>query len=709
MEQTQPMQPVETLDAGWGINFEEIYHALRERVWLIVACALIGSLLGAMYCWFAPKLYWSRTTIQVDSSQRKVVNLEGVTQEDLSNLDTLKTIEQSLASRTMLWNTYNALNMTPKDLGLRERKQPYSEKEILDRFEWWVQVKLVRGTRLITIDAEAQDRVLAKQISEMLVNQYIRSNMEQRLEIAKQATGFLVEEAERLRVKAEKAEQSLQEYKEKNQAVSLDDSQNIVLDDLKNLNQKLTTARSERLKLEADFGQVQKLGKKSAQDLLAIASVANSPSVVEIKKRVAEQEGQLANLNQRYLPKHPKYIQAQSELKELQDALGRAAIVAADSLGTAFNSAKDAEQKFEQALKEREQKLLELNKIAIPYNTLAREVQSSRAMYDAVLTRLKETDVTKNVDQVNFRVVEPPFVADKWILPKVKVDVILTLIGGLVAGVGIAFVLNAMDNSFKTVDQAERILALPAIGAVPKVEETMEGKDLLILREPHGAVAEAFRTLRTSLSLLGGDNEKRVFLFTSAVPGEGKSFSSVNYAVSLAQQGLRTLLVDADLRLPTIAKKLFDNGVHPGLSDIIAKQIRLEECVRNHEIENLSVVTAGNRAPNPAELLSGKGFGEFVQQALLKYDRIVIDSAPVHAVADTLLLIKYVHATCLVVHSGKTPRRAVARAVMKLAEAGSRPVGFILNRLPPHGGASYYYYYSAGEYGKGVYGAPANA
>ena len=275
-------------------------------------------------------------------------------------------------------------------------------------------------------------------------------------------------------------------------------------------------------------------------------------------------------------------------------------------------------------------------------------------------------------------------------------------------GLGATLGLNAMDSSLKTVDRAEKLIGLPAVGAVPKSKLVSSGDTLACLHEPHGAVAEAFRTLRTAMSLLGRGADRKTFLFTSAIPGEGKSFCSINFAISLAQQGLRTLLIDADLRLPTIAKKLFDEKPHPGTSDVIAGQVAFDEVLRKVDgIENFSVMTAGNRAPNPAELLSGGGFADLIKQASLKFDRIVIDSAPVNAVADTLLLVRSVQSVCMVVHASKTPRKAVARACQKLIEGGSRPVGQILNHLPTHGGVGYYYHYSAGEYGKGVYGAPA--
>ena len=313
------------------------------------------------------------------------------------------------------------------------------------------------------------------------------------------------------------------------------------------------------------------------------------------------------------------------------------------------------------------------------------------------------------MEQDTVRIVEPATVPDKPIKPRVMFVTAAALFGGLLLGLGVCFALHAMDSSLKTVDRAELYLGMPVIAAVPIGPKVSSSSTLPLLSEPHGLVAESFRTLRTSLSLLGRRSERQTFIFTSAVPGEGKSFCSSNYAVSLAQQGLRTLLIDADLRLPTIGKMFFEGKPRKGLSDCLAGQAPTDQCIEGADVENLSVMTAGNRPPNPAELLSGSSFGELMKELSSKFDDIVIDSPPVHAVSDTLLLVKYAQSVCLVVHAGKTPAKAVLRATAKLVEAGAKPVGFILNRLPRRSGGGYYYHYSAGQYGEGVYGAPKGA
>jgi len=258
------------------------------------------------------------------------------------------------------------------------------------------------------------------------------------------------------------------------------------------------------------------------------------------------------------------------------------------------------------------------------------------------------------------------------------------------------------------VDQAEKFLELPVLAAVPRAAARIRtGGDFPTVAAPQGAIAESFRTLRTSLALMGEADQRRTFLFTSAVPGEGKSFTACNFAISLAQQGHRTLIIDADLRLPTLGRVFFDGAAHPGLADVLMSDLSVSNACRDSKIPNLSVMTAGNRPHSCAELLAGHDFDRMLRQAITSFDAVVIDSAPINAVSDSLLLVKLVQSVCVVVHSGKTPRNAIARAVRKLREAGAPLTGVVLNFLPEHAGSGYHYHYAQGAYGEGVYGAPS--
>jgi Mrp family chromosome partitioning ATPase len=311
--------------------------------------------------------------------------------------------------------------------------------------------------------------------------------------------------------------------------------------------------------------------------------------------------------------------------------------------------------------------------------------------------------------------------------------------------VGLAFVFgaDALDRSIKTVDQAESSLGLPVFAAVP--ETTDEGplsrlkrksrrafgssNYRVVVETPESPAAEAFRNLRAALALLGPEAERKVSLFTSALPNEGKSFTSTNYSLALAQQGYRVLLIDGDLRQPTMhkifrfpsAKNNSDEDSQPGVIDCLLGEEDVASAARRisaAEIQivdenlavtgnihtatggQLSVLAGGRRSPNPAEILAGPFFGRMIAEAGALFDRIVIDSAPILAVSDTLLMTPYVQTLCIVVRSAKTPRQAVRRAISLLAKSGIRPAGLVLNRLRRRGGLGYYYYYSSHGYGK---------
>src|SRR5205823_8355331 len=329
--------------------------------------------------------------------------------------------------------------------------------------------------------------------------------------------------------------------------------------------------------------------------------------------------------------------------------------------------------------------------------------------------------------------------------PRPTRTIVLGLLGGLVAGLAFVFGADALDRSIKTVDQAESTVGLPVFAAVP--ETTDEGpvnrlkrrskkafgssNYRVVVETPESPAAEAFRNLRAALALLGPEVERKVSLFTSAVPNEGKSFTSANYSLALAQQGYRVLLIDGDLRRPNM-HKIFrfpnankgnnsDEDTLPGVTDCLVGEADLASAARvippgeiqlvDESIEltgeiltatggQLSVLAGGRRAPNPAEILAGPFFGQLIAEAATLFDRVVIDSAPILAVSDTLLMMPHVQTVCIVVRAAKTPRPAVRRAITLLAKSGIRPAGLVLNRLRRSRGVGYYYYYASHGYGK---------
>jgi capsular exopolysaccharide synthesis family protein len=474
---------------------------------------------------------------------------------------------------------------------------------------------------------------------------------------------------------------------------------------LKELNARVTTAKGERLKLETDLAQWQKLQGGSPEELLALPSISGSEEVAAVRRKISDKETEIAALSGRYKSEHPKYIQAAGEVAELRSSLIQAIGKAGGRLSASVEAARTVETKLEEALQSQEQLALELSQTAIPYQSLEREVVADRALYDALLARLKESEVGQAISPQTVRVVAPALLPGNPSKPNKRLILLLSVFAGGAIALSVVLVLHLMDGSLTTVDQAERALGLRSLAAVPlrpKTKLAQTGR--LLIDRPNTAVAEAFRGLRTALHFAAGPTGCRTVLITSAVPGEGKSFCAINYAVALAQQGFSTLLIDLDLRLPSIGAVFLGREKAVGATELLRGTCSLAEAVHATTIPNLSILPAGGRAPNPAELIGQGTCAALLQQALTKFERIVIDTAPVHAVAETLLLAPEADAVCLVVRAASTQGSAAARAVEILRQTGAKLPGFVLNGLPMNNGGYYYHYHAPGYGNDEVYG-----
>jgi Mrp family chromosome partitioning ATPase len=436
-------------------------------------------------------------------------------------------------------------------------------------------------------------------------------------------------------------------------------------------------------------------------------------------------------------------IAAKAALAEAKQKLREAVLAQPPILRNAIEQLKATQTNLHEALQDQKGVALNLNRTAIGYQELARQAETDRALYESVIRQIKETNLTKDVKTNAVSVIEHSPLPGAPVSPKPSKTIALGLLAGLAVGLAFVFGIDALDRSIKTVDQAETTLGLPVFAAVP--DTTDEGAVSRIKRRsrafrasnyrvvvetPESPAAEAFRNLRAALSLLGPEAERKISLFTSAVPNEGKSFTSANYSLALAQQGYRVLLIDGDLRRPNV-HKIFrfpetdiknnsEENTPPGVTDCLVGEADIASAAREIPAgafqfvdENIAltgdiltaaggqlfVLAGGRRAPNPAEILAGPFFGQLVTQAAKLFDRVIIDSAPILAVSDTLLMTPHVQTLCIVVRAGKTPRAAVRRAITLLAKSGVRPAGLVLNRLRRSRGVGYYYYYASHGYG----------
>jgi capsular exopolysaccharide synthesis family protein len=443
---------------------------------------------------------------------------------------------------------------------------------------------------------------------------------------------------------------------------------------------------------------------------MAYTNVMSDPEVMQISKDVATHENDFVLIRQRYREKHPKYAMAVRSLDGLDRQLAINALKVRsriqESLRIAYENALTSKEGLAAQLHDAESNALNLSDVAVQFNALSREYESDKAQFESINTRLRETKVETQLTPERIHVIQPALVPELPASPKIKLIFALALIGGLGAGLGISFVLESINTSFRTVDEAEQYLALPVLGTVPKLAKgKSEGNKLVAAEGSTSTGAEVFRTLRTTLSMLGREQDRKTYLFTSSLPSEGKTFTSLNYAVSLAQQDLRTLLVDIDLRRPSVED--FFTGKRsflPGVTDYFLGRKKFEEvCLQRKDIPKLFWMPSGSAVPNPAELLMKVDFQEFLKEGLSQFDRIVIDTAPLLPVSDTLLLASKVQTVVLVVHGCKTSRKVVERSVQLLNKANAPIGGIVLNLMPNRRFSGYYYSYYHG-YGYGHYG-----
>ena len=683
-------------ESGSGFDFGYYLHLLLRYIWLFLAIAIIAAAAGAYMALRQPQKYTATAVIQVEQQEQMVLRTDQAVR--LEAPDYMTTIVATLTGDSFLVRVAKAANLLNDPEFFAPRPEPPSDAEIADRMRMLVSASVRKLTRLIDVSVTDISPERAKLIAETLVKEFIRQAIEQRMAVAGVANDFLRDEANKLKVKLEASEEKLQKYKEDQNAVSLQDDQNITVEKLKELNAQVGQAKNERIRLESDIELLRTIPAEDIDRMVQIPSVSAISQVQTLRGQIVNAEAELAATQKRYLPQHPITIQAITQLNQLKSALRDTLRNAGEILGTQYQAAVDAEKKLTEALKEQEQIALELNKIAIPYNVLQREVDSDRAMYDAVNARLRETNVSLGVETTPFRIVEEPMVAKPVPRPLLKM-LGLGLFLGIALGAGAIFGLDMLDSSLRYVDQAESFLKLPVLAVVSELEGKRGDRIPSVFPEgSHSQQAEAFRHMRTTLSLLGDEAHRRVFLLTSPIPGEGKTFCAYNAALAFAVEGQKTILVDADLRMPAVHKIFSDaEGArrHVGLSDYLAGNTDIDRIIMAGPQENLSVICAGGKTSNPGELLSAEAFVTLIKTLVDKFDRIILDSAPVNAVSDTLRITPLAHYVCLVVRAAKTPKKAVARAKKLIENARGKLAGFILNRVHLGRDSAYYFYHYA--------------
>jgi capsular exopolysaccharide synthesis family protein len=549
-----------------------------------------------------------------------------------------------------------------------------------------VSVAPVQNSRLVDVSFVSADPEFAARAVNAHTAEYVTQNLEVRRQNMARSLAWLGDELKKQQATVEASEQALAQYREDQNALSLEDRQNIVVSRLNQLNDAVTKAKTNRVQKESLYNQIRGLGPDVSPD--TIPAISQNLFIQQLKGRLADLQRERGSLLERYGEKYPDVIKVIATIEDSQRQLTTELAKAVDAIRNDYQSALSEERTLTAALEDQKGAAMDLNRKSVSYSVLEREAESNRQIYETLLQREKELQVMANSTGNNVRLLDRAEVPVAPFTPNPRRDLMLAMLAGLAVALGLVLGIDYLDDTIKTPEDVTKKLKLAFLGMVPKVN----GDDHPVLsgRVPH-EFGEAFRSLRTSLVFSNGAESTRVVMVTSAQPLEGKTTTACNMAIALAFGGARVLLIDADMRRPGVHRTLgLQNGI--GLSHLLTGQSTPRQAIQKLENPNLWVMTAGVIPPNPSELLASDRMKTLVNNAQSgPFDWVVIDTPPVLAVTDAVIVSPLASGVAFVVGSEMTRRRLVERAMEILMTSKPHLLGVVLNRVDL---ARNKYYYS---------------
>jgi succinoglycan biosynthesis transport protein ExoP len=566
-----------------------------------------------------------------------------------------------------------------------------------------VTVEPVPGSRLVNLRFTAYEPPLAAQAVNALAQLYIEQSLEFRFTTSSEATGWLGDRLKEQQQRVEIAEKALQQYREKEGLLNFEEKQSLMDQKLSALNAAVLNARTERITKETVYGQMRNLGPSQLE---SFPMVIGSLVIQRLKSQLSDLEKDQARLSETLGDKHPDLIKVRSQIRATEEKLRSEIRDVVRAAETDYRTAGQQEANLQASLDVVKREALDVNRKAIEFSVLKREVESNQQLYKELLNRNKQTGLETELKTTNIRVVEKAEVPRAPISPQHVRNYQLAVLIGLALGIGLTVLFEHLDNTLKTPEDVKEHLGLPFLGMVPDVgaRPTATGTPRaspLILKNPQSAVAESYRVLRTNLIFSSAETTGRALVVSSANPGEGKTTTVANLASSLALNGAKVLAVDADLRRPTMHQH-FGVAKTPGLTDLIVGKCQASQAIQATRFKGLQILPCGYVPPNPAELLGSPAMKHVVEALKSHYDWVLIDTPPILAMADTPVLCPLVEGVILVVGAEVSGRPTLQRAIDQIVGVGGKIVGVVLNKVNLERN-SYYYGQYYGEYYRAYY------
>ena len=678
-------------DSGSGgdlpvVDFAGMWQAMKRRWWVPMLSGILATGAVGAYLWQAPRFFTATAELAVDQEKSTVLPGSVFRPEDLKSLQVLKSIEREITGQGLLLRVANkhGLRADPSFAPPKKDGQPYEDDEVVYLLRKRVSAVLEPGTRHIAVAVDDTDAQRAKELCESILAEATRQSADLTSQTSLLARTNLLEEKTRVESKLAASQTKVDDFRTRFPSLPLDERQsdmktNTVEDALRSSGIASTNAAGEVARLENNVKQIEAAGGQ-LDALLRLPEIGQREEVAALNRSLGEKQAAFAVIDAEYGPRHPRHQQAVKEINETNSQLASTVGRAVSTMSNRLAKARQDAAGLATELVRRKQDNIEFAKVSGQFTTLVSDLKADRVNYERVLTSLKEVEANSGLGSSVLRIVDAPLKPTYPMKPRRKLLTGAAGVFGFSLGLGLVLALHFLDRTLRTIQAGENLLHLPGLAALPADPATSLKAALLHERPDATRQSEAFRSLRTALSILGKGAAARSYLFTSAREGEGTSYAAMNFALSLAQQGYRTLLIDANLRNPTLDKVFFKETPATGLADHLSGSgTRDASACQRTEIPGVYVFCAGVTIRHPSEVLNEQAFALLLQDAAKWFHKIVIDTPPVGQVTDALPLARHVDSICLVIRAASTPRAEVLRAANKLKMAGAHPAGFILN------------------------------
>ena len=739
------------------------WRVIVKRKWIIASFTGTLILTVAIFSFLATPIYQAKSTLLIEEESSRMLSIEDefgyrYRTADMRFYNTqLKLLKsKSLAERVA--RKMNLLTRAEFGAGKKKKKSlfatlkgavsskeksnkalqskipsdPYSK--IVTGVQGNIEVSPMRDTKLVQVSYKSPYPLLAAEIINNLAEEFINFSVEKRFETTQQASDFLSEQIANLREDLAAKERELQRYGEEKELLFLSEKESTAVTKFADVNDAYTQAQIERIKKEAEYRGLKDL------DVDSLPQFVGNPLLQSLKTEYTGIKNEYEEKSRIFKPDYPEMVSLKAKFDSMREELKSEITKAVEAAESEYRTTLKKETSFRNLMEEQRRDVIRMNTNAILYNSLKIEVENKRRLLNSLVERQSETQVSARLGGLrtsNVSIIDRAEVPKSPVSPKKKQNLILTLIIGLMGGVGLAFVIEYLDDTVKGPEDVERLVGLPSLGVIPflspqgmkkrkygyyssykysysysygkdnpgKEEETPEIKEIELVNHlfPKFSIAEDYRTVRTSILLSHAESPPKTIAFSSALPQEGKTATVTNMAVSFAQLEEKVLVVDADLRKPRM-HRIFKVRNVGGLSGYLTGKVSLEEAIKETAIKNIWLLPSGPHPPNPAELLNSRKMKEMMEEVKKRFDVVLVDTPPVLAVIDPVITSSLSDSAVFIIQAGKTTQKPFVRAVEELRRAKSVIMGVIFNESKPRREgyySSHYRYYRYHYYGEG--------